>query len=114
MKTMSQFPFLVEAPDDDDPFYGHPAFPNAMVINKHTTKEYLFAVVIHYDGEGRVRLWVCRERKFIVMRTDSKPMKGDHIRPMDTDAAFFCNACGKANDLWLTNKHCGVCVSRCN
>lgn len=114
MKTMPEFPFPVEAPDDDDPFYGNPMFPNGMVIIDNKTGARMYAVVIHFDGEGRVRVWVCRARKFIVIKIDMQPIKGAKIMPIDAHAEFFCIDCKKPNDLHSSTTRCTKCVARGN
>lgn len=114
MGLMPQFKFPVQEPSSDDPFYGNPAFPYGMVVLDPTTQERHFAVVINYDGEGRVRLWVCRDKRFVIMRTPEGPVPGAILMPMDADVELFCVSCKGPNDLFSSKKLCTKCTARLN
>lgn len=114
MSTMPQFPFPVELPDADDPYYGNPLFPHAMVLIDNKTGNKLYAVVIHFDGNGYVRVWLCKERRIATIKVDITPCKGAKIMSLDTDASFMCIDCGKPNDLHASTKRCTMCVAKGN
>jgi len=112
MNQQQEFPFPVKMPNENDPFYGHPAYPHAIVLQNRITNEGVYAVVMNFDRSGNVRVWLCEDQKFVILHIpEMTPPRGVRIYSMTDDVLFFCSQCDQVNDLKYSRILCSKCLS---